>query len=1372
MADAISSRETAGGRANSGLHVCRHWPAALLLLLGLFAAPRVDAACSPAAAGIVGWWPGDGTANDISGTNNGALQGGATASAAGLVSSAFTFDGTNGYVQIPDAPALRPTNLTVEAWVRFSSLESAGTAAAGQQYIVFKQNTRTSGFEGYNLAKLRIAGGDVLAFIVSSASGQLAELHSATLVSAGVWYHVAGVRGSNFTQLYVNGQLESQTSVSFAQDYGSYPLLFGTSGQTYWDRKLKGSLDEVSLYNRALSSNEVSAIYIAGAAGKCKTGTIPSITTPPQSQSVVAESNALFTLVAAGAAPLSYQWRFNGVERLGATNTSLTLTGVQPADAGSYAAVVTNSVGSVTSAVAVLTVLVPPGISVQPQSLTNVAGTTAAFSVIETGSTPLSYRWQLNGLSLTNGGRVSGATTNALAITSAQTADAGSYTLVLSNSAGAVTSAVAVLTVLVPPGISAQPQSLTKAAGTTAGFSVTATGTTPLTYQWQLNGGSLADDGRISGSATNALTIANAQPPDAGSYTVVLSNAVGVLTSAVAVLTVVVPPGISVQPQSLTNVAGTMVGFSVTETGSTPLSYRWQLNGLSLTNGGRVSGATTNALAIASAQAADVGSYTLVLSNTVGAVTSAVAVLTVLVPPGISAQPASQNVVPGSSVTLAATVSGTPPLTYQWSKNGANLVDGGNRSGATATALTLASVQTNDAGAYVLTVTNSAGAVTSSVANLTLLSLSQSGFQNAGAVVLVNSSSARFLDFQHYLQPYLDNFGVPYTVLDIATNGVGTNLEQFALIVIGHSQLDTNGTSLTSAGQDNISLAVSHGTGLVSFDGALSGAGGNARYPFVQSIFGFGYGASSVASSVTLPMTEPQSQMHYITSRHSAGESITLRASMTLPGVTLRSNATAVATGGAQPLLVVTKYGQGCAAQWTSYDWMNTSVLGPVDGLDDLVWRSLVWAARKPFVMRGLPNFLTLRMDDAAGPFWWVHIANEMGFKPWLGIFLSYFSETNTADLRSLVTNGLATASIHSLDCCTTFFYYNHGASAPWSDNVMSNYFYTGTQWHASRGIPISKVVVAHYSEIGPNAYAGLKDWGVEYMGICFPPGGAWLANPPWLMAGPYKLYETPRSGASMAYPMVYADFYPVPGHPEFDGQFFNCVTEIRDDVACGEWCPSNSDVAGSIGRGTRQVKRAFDSLVHATLYCHEWFLIPIPQSSNQTPITTNNWRAILQGITNNLAGYNPIFVTYDYAAQYSRATRTSRLATGNYDPVSGRVTATLSGSSDLDMQVSVYMGQDNAISASPAMVPAFSGTSTSLAAMLLPPRLAVRLTPTNTVVLSWPNPTPGFVLQENAALGKTNWATVTNQPVVVGDALQVILENPAGGRFYRLFQS
>jgi hypothetical protein len=103
-----------------------------------------------------------------------------------------------------------------------------------------------------------------------------------------MWYHVAAVRGSNFTQLYVNGRLERQMTVSFPQDYGTLPLYFGTSGQSYWDHKLKGSLDEVSLYNRALSSNEVAAIYAAGAAGKCK-GATPGVLT----QSVLGGDDSL-----------------------------------------------------------------------------------------------------------------------------------------------------------------------------------------------------------------------------------------------------------------------------------------------------------------------------------------------------------------------------------------------------------------------------------------------------------------------------------------------------------------------------------------------------------------------------------------------------------------------------------------------------------------------------------------------------------------------------------------------------------------------------------------------------------------------------------------------------------------------------------------------------------------------------------------------------------------------------------------------------------------------------------------------------------------------------------------------------------------------
>src|SRR5438105_11081763 len=111
----------------------------LALLLASLAAPQLNcwaAACFPAPAGMVGWWPGDGDADDIVSANNGSLQGGASASAVGVASSAFSFDGTNGYVQIADSPLFHLTNLTLEAWVRFNSLDSAGSVGspAGEQY--------------------------------------------------------------------------------------------------------------------------------------------------------------------------------------------------------------------------------------------------------------------------------------------------------------------------------------------------------------------------------------------------------------------------------------------------------------------------------------------------------------------------------------------------------------------------------------------------------------------------------------------------------------------------------------------------------------------------------------------------------------------------------------------------------------------------------------------------------------------------------------------------------------------------------------------------------------------------------------------------------------------------------------------------------------------------------------------------------------------------------------------------------------------------------------------------------------------------------------------------------------------------------------
>ena len=175
----------------------------------------------------------------------------------------------------------------------------------------------------------------------------------------------------------------------------------------------------------------------------------PNISAPPQNQTVAQGSNATFSVTASGTPPLSYQWRFNQVEIPTATTNSCTRTNAQCADAGNYDVVITNSLGSVTSSVASLTVVTAPGIAVQPTNQTVFAGQSASFMVTATNQCGggLAYQWRLNGTD------IAAATTNSYTRSGAQPADAGNYTVAVTTLAGSVTSAVATLTVMAPPSL-------------------------------------------------------------------------------------------------------------------------------------------------------------------------------------------------------------------------------------------------------------------------------------------------------------------------------------------------------------------------------------------------------------------------------------------------------------------------------------------------------------------------------------------------------------------------------------------------------------------------------------------------------------------------------------------------------------------------------------------------------------------------------------------------------------------------------------------------------------------------------------------------------------------------------------------------------
>ncbi|HEY1718624.1 MAG TPA: immunoglobulin domain-containing protein [Verrucomicrobiae bacterium] len=292
--------------------------------------------------------------------------------------------------------------------------------------------------------------------------------------------------------------------------------------------------------------------------------TPPSITIDPQDQSVLVSQNATFDVLAAGTAPLSYQWYFN-TNTLAliadATNSTLTLTNVQTTNADNYFVIVTNSSGSVTSAVAALTVSIPvaPSIITQPQDQDISPGGSATFTVDAGGSEPLSYQWYYNtNTVLTN------ATDLTLTITNVQSGNAGSYSVTVSNLAGSVTSTNAFLTVNtnpVAPVFSSQPASQVVLVGGTASFSALANGTATITYQWNKNGVP------ISGATSSTLNVTNVQVTDSGSsYTVTASNSVNSVTSSVAVLTVTTMVPVANSEYNLTGFAQSTTGGGVIAT--------------------------------------------------------------------------------------------------------------------------------------------------------------------------------------------------------------------------------------------------------------------------------------------------------------------------------------------------------------------------------------------------------------------------------------------------------------------------------------------------------------------------------------------------------------------------------------------------------------------------------------------------------------------------------------------------------------------------------------------------------------------------------------------------------------------------------------
>jgi sugar lactone lactonase YvrE len=384
---------------------------------------------------------------------------------------------------------------------------------------------------------------------------------------------------------------------------------------------------------------------------------VPTAVTQPADQSVVEGTAATFTVTAAGAAPLAYQWlsstdgvNFTAID--GATSASFSTGATTLAQNGThYRVVVSNGLGSVTSSAATLTVtpaVVAPAIVAQPADQAVVAPASATFNVTATG-TSLSYDWQVS----TDGGTtftdvVGAPDAPSLTVANSAVGQSGQrYRVQVSNSAGSVTSNPALLMVTAAttaPAFTTQPASQTIAVGQSASFTVVATGTPAPTVAWRLGGSNLADGlltsgacagATVTGSTSATLTLANVPLGCSGAvFSAVARN--GVAPDAVsnsATLTVnpvATAPSVTLQPVDVTVLAPATATFTAAASGAPMPTVQWQLS----IDGGQtwanINGATSPIYTTPATAAGDNQKrFRAVFSNASGSATTNAATLTV-----------------------------------------------------------------------------------------------------------------------------------------------------------------------------------------------------------------------------------------------------------------------------------------------------------------------------------------------------------------------------------------------------------------------------------------------------------------------------------------------------------------------------------------------------------------------------------------------------------------------------------------------------------------------------------------------------------------------------------------------------------------------
>jgi hypothetical protein len=246
--------------------------------------PYLKIPCAVLPPGLISWWSGNGSANDIIGANNGTLVNG-TSFAPGKVRQAFSLDGVDDHIIIPHNLNLNPANISVEAWIKAKN-------TSAYQIVIDKGhgNGNNSGW----VLQIRPAG--IVDFCYGNGTLDYACATSTSILTDDAWHHVAGTFDGAEVKMYIDGNLEDSLAYSGTPQANDQDVYIGAA---WWGepRFFSGLIDEVQIFSRALSAEEIAATYNAGDVGNCKPEKILTVTKTGTGEGTVTPNTGTLTWI-------------------------------------------------------------------------------------------------------------------------------------------------------------------------------------------------------------------------------------------------------------------------------------------------------------------------------------------------------------------------------------------------------------------------------------------------------------------------------------------------------------------------------------------------------------------------------------------------------------------------------------------------------------------------------------------------------------------------------------------------------------------------------------------------------------------------------------------------------------------------------------------------------------------------------------------------------------------------------------------------------------------------------------------------------------------------------------------------------------------